>query len=328
VLVLTAADVEALLDLDDLVDGLAGAMADLSAGRASAPERIVASVPEQHAFMAAMPAYVPSVGALTCKLVSVYEGNAGGDLPTHQAVVLAFDPQTGQPTALIDGTSITSLRTAAGSALSARLLARHDASVAAVLGTGVQARAHAHAIPRVRALRELRVAGRDEGRARKLAADLSAGLNVQVRACGSWAEAMDGADIVCAATHSDQPVVRREWLAPGAHVTSVGFNPDGREIDDGTVVDALVVVESRSAALAPFPAGSNDLLEPIRKGVISADHVHAEIGELILGTRPGRESASQITLYKSVGVAVQDAAAASLVLEAARARGAGSQAEL
>jgi ornithine cyclodeaminase len=325
VLVLTAADVEALLDLDALVDGLAGGMADLSAGRASAPERIAASVPEQHAFMAAMPAYVPSVGALTCKLVSVFEGNAGGDLPTHQAVVLAFDPGTGEPTALIDGTSITALRTAAGSALSARLLAREDASVAAVLGTGVLARAHAYAIPRVRALRELRVAGRNEGRARELAAELSSGLDVEVRACGSWAEAMEGADIVCAATHSDRPVVRREWLAPGAHVTSVGFNPEGREVDDGTVADALVVVESRGAALAPFPAGSNDLLEPIREGVISADHVHAEIGELILGTRPGRGSDSQITLYKSVGVAVQDAVAASLVLKAAHSLRSGRQ---
>ena len=327
-LVLTAADVESLLDLDAHVDGLAGGMADLSAGRASAPDRIAASVPEQHAFMAAMPAFVPSLGALTCKLVTVFEGNAGGRLPTHQAVVLAFDPGTGEPTALIDGTSITALRTAAGSALSARLLAREDASVAAVLGTGVQARAHAYAIARVRALRELRVAGRNEARARELTSELSAGLDVPVRACGSWAEAIDGADIVCAATHSDQPVVRREWLSPGAHVTSVGFNPDGREIDDGTVADALVVVESRGAALAPFPAGSNDLLEPIRNGVISPEHVHAEIGELILGTRPGRESASQITLYKSVGVAVQDAVAASLVLDAARARGAGSHVAL
>ena len=327
-LVLTRADVEALLDLDALVDGLAGAMADLSAGRASAPDRIAASVPQQHAFMAAMPAYVPSVGALTCKLVTVFEGNAGGQLPTHQAVVLAFDPRTGEPTALVDGTSITALRTAAGSALSARLLAREDASVAAVLGTGVQARAHAYAIARVRSLGELRVAGRNDARARALASELSAGLEVEVRACRSWAEAMDGADIVCAATHADQPVVRREWLASGAHVTSVGFNPDGREVDDRTVADALVVVESRGAALAPFPAGSNDLLEPIREGVIAAEHVHAEIGELILGTRPGRESASQITLYKSVGVAVQDAVAASLVLKAARSQGSGRQISL
>ena len=145
---------------------------------------------------------------------------------------------------------------------------------------------------------------------------------------GSWREACDGADVVCATTHAVEPVVRREWLAPGAHVTSVGYNPTGREVDDATVVEALAVVESRAAALAPFPAGSNDLLQPIEHGVITADHVHAEIGELVDGSKPGRRSPEQITLYKSVGVAVQDGAAAALVLRAARERGAGRELEL
>jgi ornithine cyclodeaminase len=122
--------------------------------------------------------------------------------------------------------------------------------------------------------------------------------------------------------------VRREWLTPGAHVTSVGYNPQGREVDDATVVDALVVVESRAAALAPFPAGSNDLLQPIEQGLISADHIHAEVGELIDGSRPSRSSPEQITLYKSVGVAVQDATAAALVLRVARERGAGRDVDL
>jgi ornithine cyclodeaminase/alanine dehydrogenase-like protein (mu-crystallin family) len=328
VLVLTRAEVESLLDPDLLIERLALAMADLSSGRASVPDRIAALVEQRDAFLAAMPAYVPSLGALTCKLVSLFPHNAGGELPTHQAVVLAFDPDTGRPTAVLDGSSITALRTAAGSALSARLLARVDASVVAVLGTGVQARAHALAMPRVRPVRELRVAGRSLERAEELASQLASSLDMEVRACGSYAEAMAGADIVCATTHADEPVVRRAWLDPGTHVTSVGFNPDGREIDDQTVADALVVVESRGAALAPFPSGSNDLLQPIRDGVITPDHVHAEVGELVLGTRRGRESPHQITLYKSVGVAVQDAVAAALVLEAARSRGAGREVEL
>ncbi len=327
-LVLDASQVESLLDSDRLIDALAGAMADLSSGRASAPDRIAALVPEQGGFLAAMPAYVPSLGALTCKLVSVFSGNEGGPLPTHQAVVLAFDPDTGQPIAALDGTSITALRTAAGSALSARLLAREDASVVAILGTGVQARAHAKAIVRVRPVRQLRIAGRSLERSRNLAAELAADLGIDVVACGSYAEAMAGADIVCATTHSVEPVVRREWLAPGAHVTSVGFNPDGRELDDATVADGLVVVESRAAALAPFPSGSTDLLGPIAAGLIGPDHIHAEIGELVLGTRPGRSSADQLTVYKSVGVAVQDAAAAALVLEAAREAGAGAEVAL
>ena len=324
-LVVNAAEVEALLDLDALIDALARAMADLSAGRASVPDRIAALIPEQSGFLAAMPAYVPSLGALTCKLVSVFPGNEQGPLPTHQAAVLAFDPGTGRPTALLDGTSITAIRTAAGSALSARLLAREDADVAAILGTGVQARSHARAIVRVRPIRRLRIAGRSPERSRALARELSASLGVEAVGCDTYAEAMAGAGIVCATTHSVEPVVRREWLEPGAHVTSVGYNPDGRELDDATVAESLVVVESRAAALAPFPSGSSDLLGPIAAGRITADHVHAEIGELVSGARPGRTSAGQLTLYKSVGVAVQDAAAAALVLAAARERGAGTE---
>ena len=147
-------------------------------------------------------------------------------------------------------------------------------------------------------------------------------------AAASWEEACDGADVVCATTHALEPVVRRESLASGTHVTSVGYNGQGREVDDATVVDSLVVVESRAAALAPPPAGSNDLLQPIERGLIDADHVPAEIGELIDGRRPGRTTSDQITLYKSVGVAVQDGAAAALVLRAARERGAGREVEI
>ena len=134
--------------------------------------------------------------------------------------------------------------------------------------------------------------------------------------------------MICAATHATEPVVRREWLAAGAHVNSVGFNPEGRELDDATVIASLVVVESRAAALAPVPAGSNDLLQPIERGLIGPEHVQAEIGELVDGSRPGRSSHGQLTLYKSVGVAVQDAVAAALVLRAARARGAGRDVDL
>jgi ornithine cyclodeaminase len=212
---------------------------------------------------------------------------------------------------------VTEIRTGAASALSVRLLAREDATTLALLGSGVQARSHAHAFARVRPLREIRVASRDHGRAEALARELEAELRVTVRAADSYQEAVDGADLVAAATHSPEPVVRREWLVPGAHVTSVGVNPHGREVAAEVVRDALVVVESRAAALAPFPTGSNDLLWPIRDGVIDDAHVHAELGELVSGAKSGRTSADQLTLYKSVGVAVQDAAAAALVLRRA-----------
>lgn len=324
-LVLSRSQIEALLEIDALIDALATAMADLSAGRAAAPERVAALVPEQDGLLAAMPGYLPAGPVLMTKLVSLFPRNAGSGLPTHQAVIAAFDPATGEPAALLDGTAITSLRTAACSALSARLLARPDADVLAIIGTGEQARSHARALRRVRPLREVRVAGRDYRKAAALAAELSGPDGPEVRAVPTYAEALDGAGIACATTHATEPVIHRPWLSPGVHVTSVGYNPAGREVDDATVRDALVCVESRAAALAPFPAGSNDLLQPIRDGVITAGHVHAELGELVAGTRPGRRSPEQITLYKSVGVAVQDAAAAGLAIAAARRRQAGEE---
>ncbi|HYI19664.1 MAG TPA: ornithine cyclodeaminase family protein, partial [Solirubrobacteraceae bacterium] len=266
-LVLSRADVESLLDPRALIDALATAMADLSAGRASMPNRVAAMVPEHDGLLGAMPGYVPSLGALTAKLVTLFPRNADGPLPTHQALVGVFDPATGEPVALIDGTAITASRTGAGSALSVRLLARTDARVLAIVGTGVQARAHARAVPLVREFGELRIAGRSRAKAERLAGELrDVGLPAQAADCAE--DAIRGADVVCATTHSLEPVVRRRWLAPGAHVTSVGYNPAGRELDDATVVDALVVVESRKTALAPTPAGANDLTQPIRDGLI------------------------------------------------------------
>jgi len=318
VLLLSRADVESLLDPLELIDAVASAMADLSAGRASMPPRVAALVPERDALLGAMPGYVPSLGALSAKLVTLFPGNADGPLPTHQALIATFDPATGEPVALIDGTAITGLRTAAGSALSTRLLARPDARVLAIVGTGVQAREHARAVPLVREFGELRVAGRDAAKAERLVAELR-GEGLPARAAASIEHAVRGADVICATTHAREPVVRGAWLAPGAHVTSVGYNTAGRELDDDAVARALVVVESRDTALAPAPAGSNDLAG------IAPEHVHAEIGELVDGTRPGRTSSEQITLYKSVGVAVQDAAAAALALARARERGSGRE---
>jgi alanine dehydrogenase len=324
-LVLTGEEVAALLDLDELIDALAPAMADLSGQRASVPDRVGAVVPEVDGRLMAMPGYVPSQSSLVTKLVSVFPHNAGTGVPTHQAVIAVFDPATGTPVAMLDGTVITAARTGACSALSVRLLALPDASVLAILGTGVQARSHARSVPRVAQVQEIRIAGRHRPRAETLAIDVQKELDVEVRAVESYREAVDGADIVCAATHPTDPVVRREWLHPGAHVTSVGWAPNGREVDDATVADALVCVESRRMALAPVSAaGSFDLVEPLRRGVVAEEDI-VELGEVVAGTRAGRVSTDQITLYKSVGVAVQDATAATLVLAAAHRAGAGRE---
>ena len=302
-------------------------MADLSAGRVSMPARIAAIVPERDALLAAMPAYLPSSGALATKLVSLFPRNT--DRPTHQAVIVVFDSENGTPLALMDGEAITAARTAAGSALATDLLARKDAQVLAVIGTGVQARAHLHAVPRVREFREVRVAGRHGDKAMALVEEARQWLQrANLRMTTSYSQAEDGADVICAATHSAEPVVQRDWLSAGAHVTSVGYNTAGREVDGATFRDALVVVESRSATLAPPPAGSNDIAMAIAEGAMTREHVHAELGELVSGARPGRTEATQITLYKSVGVAVQDAAAAAMVLENARKTGVGRTIEL
>ena len=326
-LILSRAEVERLIDPDRLREAVAKAMADLSAGKASMPARIAAIVPERDALLAAMPAYLPSSGALTTKLVSLFPKNT--DRPTHQAVIVVFDAEYGTPLALLDGEAITAARTAAASALATDLLARRDAQVLAVIGTGVQARAHLRAVPRVREFREVRIAGRHGDKAMALLKEVREWLpRAELRMNTSYAQTEAGADVVCATTHSAEPVVRREWLSAGAHVTSVGYNTAGREVDGATFRDALVVVESRAATLAPPPAGSNDIAMAIAEGAMTRDHVHAELGELVSGTRPGRTDRDQITLYKSVGVAVQDAAAAAMVLDAARSAGVGRTVDL
>jgi alanine dehydrogenase len=315
VIFLSEAEVRELLDLDQLVDALADAHRDLSAGEASMPPRIAAMVQERQGLLGVMPAYLPSAG-LACKLVTLFPQNI--DRHTHQAVIVVFDPENGTPLALMDGTYITATRTAAGSALATKLLAREDAEVLALLGTGVQAHSHARALPRVRKFTEIRVAGRDRARAEALARE----IGPHARAVSSYEEAIRNADVVSATTHSTDAIVRREWLSPGVHVNSVGVNPAGREVDEQTVADALLVVESRDSALAPPPAGAPELAG------VSPAGVHAELGELVAGTKPGRSSRDEITLYKSVGVAVQDVAAAALVLAAAQGRSVGRAIEL
>ena len=294
-LVLSRSDVEELLDLDSLLDALAAAHAELSAGQASLVPRMGAFAGET-GILGAMPAYAPSSG-LGCKLVTLFPGNR--DRPTHQAVIALFEPGTGTPVALMDGTYITAMRTAAAAALATRLLSRPDARVLAILGTGVQSRSAQEMFPRAREFAEVRVAGR-----------------------GDFEEAVRGADVVHATTASPDPVVRFDWLSPGAHVSSVGYGAGGSELDPAIVERAdVVVVEQRDSAFAPLPAGAPELEPRGREGVV-------ELGEVIAGTAVGRRSDEEITLYKSVGVAVQDLAAAALVLAAARERGVGQEIEL
>lgn len=323
-LILDQEEVEQFLDLDLLIEALAPAMAELSAGRVSMPQRTVAFVEENKGLLGSMPVSLPSPGVLSAKLVTVFSENAAADLPTHQAVILLFDVRTGTLLALMDGTYITATRTAAGSALATQLLARPEAESLTVVGTGVQAWAHASAIPRVRPINEIRVWGRSERKAKELAQKIVKELEISAQALSSFQEAAAGADVICAATDSPVPVVFGKWLEPGVHVNSVGLNVHGRELDDETIIKSAIFVESREAALTTLPGGANDLTWPIEEGKISEEEILAEIGELVAGTHEGRTSHEQITLYKSVGVAVQDAVAANLVLTAARKQGIGT----
>ena len=309
-LVLSRAEVRSLLDLDQLLDALERAFVELSAGRASVPPRIAAST--ERGLLAAMPGYAD--GILETKLVSVFAGNHDVGLPTHQATIALFDDQTGKPLALMDGTEITAVRTGASSAVATRVLARPDASVLAVLGAGVQARSHVDAVTRVRELTDVRIASRSPEHARALAEEVGG------TAYASFEEAVQGADVVCACTDAGEPIFHAQWLAPGMHVSSVGASREGPELDPAVMRSGLLVVESR-VAFEPYPAGAHELqgLEPDSA---------AELGEIFAGTREGRSSPEQITVYKSMGHAVEDAAAAGLVYRRALEDGVGTEVDL
>jgi ornithine cyclodeaminase/alanine dehydrogenase-like protein (mu-crystallin family) len=310
VLVLPRAEVRRLLDLDQLLEALERVFVELSAGRASVPPRIAAST--EDGFLAAMPGYAD--GILETKLVSVFAGNHDLGLPSHQATVALFDDETGKPLALMDGTEITAVRTGAASAVATRVLARPDARVLAVLGAGVQARSHIDAVTRVRQFDEVRVASRNTEHARALAYEVGG------TAFASFGEAVSGADVVCACTDAGAPIFPADWLTPGMHVTSVGASRDGPELDPEVARAGLLAVESR-VAFEPYPAGAHEL-----QGL---DPSHAvELGELLAGTRKGRSAPEQVTVYKSTGHAVEDAAAAGLVYRRALEDGAGTEVEL
>jgi ornithine cyclodeaminase len=275
--------------------------------------------------LAVMPAYLPAAHTLMTKLVSLFPDNR--DRPTHQGLICCFDADTGTPVAMMDGTYVTATRTAAGSALATRLLARPGAGVVAVIGTGTQARSHARALARLTTVTTIHIAGRAYAKALAASEELAA-FGVVVEPIASIEDAVRSADIVCAATHPDQPVVLRQWLSTGAHVNSVGYNTSGTgELDIATLRDALIAVESRHAVLAPPPSGAVEIRRAIAQGAITENQL-VEIGELSAGHTAGRTDDDQITVYKSVGVAAQDAAAAALVLETALKRGIGTDIQL
>ena len=288
-MILDEGAVRALLRMEDLIPVMASALADLSSGKVVQPMRVMVPIADHGGFLGLMPAYG---GALGAKLVTFYPNNQG--VPTHHAVIVLFRPETGEPLVTMDGRLITEMRTAAVSAVATKCLARPEASVLGMLGAGVQARSHLEALRLVRTFREIRVWSPRNARA--------FAKQFGIRAAASAAEAVRGADVVVVATTSQTPVLLGEWLSAGTHINAVGApRPAWRELDDAVLRAARIYVESREAATRE----SGD--------VIAAGQVYAEIGEVVTGAKRGRESAGEITLFKSVGVAIEDVVTADLV---------------
>jgi len=295
-------DVRARLSLPDLIEAMERALVEFSAGRVQQPVRTVFEFGADRSFFGLMPSYVPSLPALGAKLVTVCAGNTGRGLDTHQAIIVMFDSATGVVQAILDGRYITEVRTAAVSAVSARQLARGDAQVLGILGSGVQARSHLEALRLVREFREVRVWSPTPDRLRQFAAE-------------TGASAMDipeavvrGADVVVAVTASPTPVIQNEWVSEGTHVIAVGACvPWQRELDPALIARARLVVDSRAAALKE----AGDVVMGIAEGRWTADHIAAELGEL-----PVRRTDREVTVFKSLGLAVEDLFAAHLVLTA------------
>jgi ornithine cyclodeaminase/alanine dehydrogenase-like protein (mu-crystallin family) len=308
VLVLSEHEVEELLPMGQCIEVMADALAALARGEVHNPLRQAIRAPGAPGLLGLMPAWRGGEGAYyALKEVCVFPENPKRGLDTHLGAVILHSGETGEPLAFMNASAITAIRTAAVSALATRLLARQDASVLAVLGAGVQAKAHLRAIPLVREIREVRTYSRTSGTVR------------------SAEEAVRGADVIVTATSSREPVLRREWIAPGAHVNAVGSSiAAARELDGETVAAASLFVDRRESTVNE----SGDYLFALREGAIGGpEHIRAELGELLTGSAQGRQSESEITLFKSLGLAVEDLAAAAFLYERARRDGRGTWVE-
>ncbi|MBZ5624110.1 MAG: ornithine cyclodeaminase family protein [Acidobacteriia bacterium] len=317
---LSESDVRAVLSPAELIDAMESALAALSAGRVVQPVRTAFEIGDR-SFFALMPAFDRERAILGAKLVSVVPANFQKGIPTHLAAISLFDTETGELAAVMDGRYITEVRTAAASAVSVRHLARADASVLAILGSGVQARSHLRALPLVRTFAEIRAWSPTPDHLLRFVADAP----TSVRAARTAAEAVRGADVVVLATNSIMPAIDSAWVRPGAHVIAIGAcRLTQQEIDPALVARAHLVVDSRAAALQE----SGDIVKPIRQGLFTADHIRAELGEIVSGGKPGRSGADEVTLFKSLGQAIEDLVAADLAYRRAQQIGRGVRVEL
>ena len=324
-LVISEAQVPSLLPMGECMTVMMQALETLARGGAILPLRPLMRVPQKSGILGMMPAYMETPDALGVKIITVFNGNHGTEYDSHQGVVLLFEAEHGSIIAVIDASSVTAIRTAAVSGVATRLLAREDAHDLCILGSGVQARTHLEAMLLARPVTRVRVWSRDADHARTFARAASARHGIGVEAIESPGDAVRGADIICTTTSAREPVLLGAWISAGAHINAVGSStPTAREVDTAAMQRARLFVDRRESALSE----AGDFLIARGEGVIGDEHIVAELGELILGGHAGRRSANEVTLFKSLGLAVEDVAAAHHIYSRAVERGIGTDVEM
>lgn len=319
---LTERQVQSLLPMPDLIAAMESALAKFSAREVLQPVRSVLTVGPTKAYFGLMPAFVPSPASLGAKLVTVFGENHKRDLPSHLATILLLDPETGALQAIMDGRYITEARTAAVSAVSTRFLARPDASILAIIGSGVQARSHLEAYQLVRQLKQVRIWSPKARSREQFVEDMSGHVPVPIVAADTAEAAVRGADLVVLVTSSPTPVIDDAWVSAGAHVVCVGAcRPNQQEMPPALVARSRLYVDSKAAAVVE----AGDIVMNIAATLFDESHIRGEIGELVLGRIPGRGSADDVTVFKSLGMAVEDVVAADLVFRRASESGAGTE---
>jgi ornithine cyclodeaminase/alanine dehydrogenase-like protein (mu-crystallin family) len=325
--ILSREDVQQAVSMARAIEAVKGAFAQLSAGRANVPLRTQLFVPKHQGVTIMMPAYLEENDSLAVKIVSVFPNNPALGLPTTQALVLVVDAATGLPTAAMDGTFLTALRTGAASGAATDLLARQDARTVAILGAGAQGRTQLLGVCEARPVERVRVFDQVRARSEQYATEMQrvgGRIPVDITVADTAREAVADADVICTATTSTTALFRDADLKPGVHINAIGaYTPQMQEIDEATVARARIVVDSCPACLAE----AGDVIIPLRKGLILESSL-SELGEIVLGRKPGRQDEREVTFFKTVGVAVQDAAVARLALLIAKERGLGIEVEL
>lgn len=323
IVVLGHEDVASLLTMHECIELMSEALSALARGESFNPLRTVVRPPKESHFLGLMPAYRGGGNpAYALKEVCIFPDNPKRGLDAHQGAVLLHSAETGQLLAVLDASSITAIRTAAASGLATKLLARADAKTLAIVGTGVQARAHLEAMALSLRFESAKVAGRTKPRAEAFASELASKVSFPLEAAASVEEALRDADVVVVATNAVEPVIRREWVRLGAHINAVGScSPKARELDTATLAASTLFVDRRESTLNE----SGDYLLAAAEGAIGPEHIRAELGELLIGEQLGRSFAEEITLFKSLGIAVEDLAAAQFLYRRALERGLGAR---